>query len=229
MSIAIPGIPVGNFASVLRMIDKCGGRASVVSTPAELASFDRLIIAGVGAFDYGMANLRDGGWIDALNEMVLHRRVPALGICLGMQLMCASSEEGGLPGLGWVDAEVKRLRPDAGSGLKVPHMGWNTVRVTRSNPLLEGGDGEQRFYFVHSYYVACRRDDDVLATAHHGEDFAAAVNRDNIYGVQFHPEKSHRFGMALLKNFVNLQPANLTPFEGVVARAPGRFRPENQC
>jgi len=203
-TIAIPGIPCGNFASVLRMIQKCGGDARIVSSPDGLARYQKVIIAGVGAFDYGMASLRHGGWTDVLGDLALQRKVPVLGICLGMQLMCSASEEGGLPGLGWVDAEVRRLSPEPGSGLKVPHMGWNTVRVLRPNPLLDADDGEQRFYFVHSYYVACRRDDDVLATAQHGKDFAAAFNRDNIYGVQFHPEKSHRFGMALLRNFVNL-------------------------
>jgi glutamine amidotransferase len=175
-----------------------------VSQPRELESFDRVIVAGVGAFDYGMSSLRDGGWVDVLNQMVLQRRVPVLGICLGMQLMCASSEEGALPGLGWIDAEVKRLRPPPGSGLKVPHMGWNTVQTRRPSALLRSESGEQRFYFVHSYGVACHRPDDVLAIAHHGEDFVAAFNRENIYGVQFHPEKSHRFGMTVLRNFVEL-------------------------
>jgi imidazole glycerol-phosphate synthase subunit HisH len=204
MVIGIPGIPCGNFASVVRMIQKCGGEARFVSQPQELESFDRVIVAGVGAFDYGMASLREGGWVDVLDRMVLQRRVPVLGICLGMQLMCASSEEGSLPGLGWMDAGVKRLRPPPNSGLKIPHMGWNTVKITRPNALLGSDLGQQRFYFVHSYGVACHRAEDVLASAHHGEDFVAAFNRENIYGVQFHPEKSHRFGMAVLRNFVEL-------------------------
>jgi glutamine amidotransferase len=148
--------------------------------------------------------LRDGGWIDALNEAVLVRRVPVLGICLGMQLMCKSSEEGQLPGLGWIDAEVKRFNLHADSSLKVPHMGWNTVTVAKGNPLIAIDQGEQRFYFVHSYHVNCNQPSDTLAITHHGYDFTAAFAHENIFGVQFHPEKSHKFGMALLKKFVDM-------------------------
>lgn len=203
-TIAIPGIPCGNFASVVRMIQKCGGAASIVSSPGNLAHYDKVIIAGVGAFDYGMASLRDGGWTDALYQVAEQRRAPVLGICLGMQLMCASSEEGSLPGLGWIDAEVRRFRPDASPGLKVPHMGWNTVRIIKPSELLAPATEEQRFYFVHSYYATCNDARDVLATAHHGCEFVAAFNKGNVFGVQFHPEKSHRFGMALIRNFVEL-------------------------
>lgn len=204
MTIAIPGIPCGNFASVVRMIERGGGKARILERPSQLADSGKVILAGVGAFDYGMRNLQDG-WIDALNELVQVRKAPALGICLGMQLMCASSEEGGLPGLGWIDAVVRRfVPPETEPGLKIPHMGWNTVSVAHDNPLLPRDGGEQRFYFVHSYHPVCSRPEEVLATAHYGYDFVAAVHRDNVFGVQFHPEKSHRFGMALLRNFVEL-------------------------
>jgi imidazole glycerol-phosphate synthase subunit HisH len=203
-TIAIPGIPCGNVGSVVRMIEKCGGRASVVASPADLAGFDKVILAGVGAFDYGMSCLQQGGWIDALNDAATHRKVPVLGICLGMQLMCQGSEEGQLQGLQWFDADVRRFRPAPQSGLKVPHMGWNTIDVRKPNPLLAAAGEEQRFYFVHSYYAVCARSEDVLATAGYGEEFVAAFSSGNLFGVQFHPEKSHRFGMALLKNFVAL-------------------------
>jgi imidazole glycerol-phosphate synthase subunit HisH len=205
MNIGIPGIPCGNLASVVRMIERCGGNAGIAAAPADLARFDGVILAGVGAFDYGMTCLRDAGWVEALNEAVIARRKPVLGICLGMQLMCSSSEEGSSPGLRWMDAEVRRFRPPAGSNLKVPHMGWNTIDVTHRNFLLDSAT-EQRFYFVHSYYVACNTREQVLATAHHGTDFDAAFhNGSNIFGVQFHPEKSHRFGMALLQRFLGLK------------------------
>ena len=203
MTIVLPNLSAGNFASVLRMVQKVGGTARLVDDPAELRSADRIILAGVGAFDNGMTSLREGGWLEPLHEAVLERRVPVLGICLGMQLLCHGSEEGSLPGLGWIDAEVKRLAP-ADPALKVPHMGWNTVAVVRPNPLLAADLAEQRFYFVHSYYVSCRDRSDVVALGDHGQQFDAALGRGNIHGVQFHPEKSHRFGMALMRNFVEM-------------------------
>jgi len=199
--VLIPNLSIGNFASVLRMIQKAGGEARLVDSPSDLRGADKIILAGIGAFDNGMTSLRDGGWTDALNEAALDRKVPVLGICLGMQLMLQSSEEGNMPGLGWVEGEVRRLRPPPDSGLKVPHMGWNTVTVTRENELFPAED-DQRFYFVHSYYADCAQPDVVVATSQHGSPFTAALKKDNIYGVQFHPEKSHRFGMAILRNFL---------------------------
>lgn len=204
MMLAIPRLPMGNFASVLRMVRRVGGDAQLVESASGLRHADRIILAGVGAFDHGVRSLREGGWVDALHEAVYERQVPILGICLGMQLMCKSSEEGSLPGMGWIDAEVRRFRLPADTGLKVPHMGWNTVRVTKPNRLIFEDDGEQRYYFVHSYHVDCRDSTEVLATTHHGSNVTAAFCRANIYGVQFHPEKSHRFGMALMKRYLEL-------------------------
>ena len=202
--IALPNLSIGNFASVLRMVQKVGGSARLVESAGDISNARKIILAGVGAFDNGMASLRDGGWIDALNEAVLGRQVPVLGICLGMQLMCKTSEEGRFSGLGWIDGEVKRFDAAGDVHLKVPHMGWNTVTVVKANPLIATDSSEQRFYFVHSYYATCHDAADVLATAHYGRDFTAALSHGNIYGVQFHPEKSHRFGMTLMKNFVAL-------------------------
>ncbi|RYG29454.1 MAG: imidazole glycerol phosphate synthase subunit HisH, partial [Chitinophagaceae bacterium] len=130
------------------------------------------------------------------------KKIPILGICLGMQLMCNRSDEGSLPGLGWIDAEVLRFSPDQLTNLRVPHMGWNTVDVQKENFLLPLSDAERRFYFVHSYKVACRDADDIVSITHYGEDFVSAFQRNNLFGVQFHPEKSHRFGMSLFRNFV---------------------------
>lgn len=202
--IIIVNYGLGNLSSVLNMITKAGGQAIIVSDPNMLTEADKIILPGVGAFDHGMSSLHNNGWVKALNEAVLVKRVPILGICLGMQLMCKSSEEGGLPGLGWIDADVKRFKLPAESMLKIPHMGWNTVDIAKPNPLISDKEGEQRFYFVHSYHVVCKNPLDVLATSNHGYEITSSFSHNNVFGVQFHPEKSHRFGMALLKKFIEL-------------------------
>lgn len=202
-TIAIPNLGIGNFASVIRMVEKVGGSARLVDEPSEIAAADKIVLAGVGAFDKGMSSLNSRGWADALREAVVHRRKPILGICLGMQLMCEESEEGTATGLGWISAKVKRFVPPV-PAVKVPHMGWNTVTVTRPGGLISA-DGEQRFYFVHSYFVECGDRADVVATARHGQTFDAAFSRANIHGVQFHPEKSHRFGMSVMRSFIALE------------------------
>jgi len=202
--IVIVDYGLGNLNSVLNMITKVGGQASIESDPTILTKAKKIILPGVGAFDHGMSLLQSNGWIDALNEAAIGKRIPILGICLGMQLMCNSSEEGNLPGLGWIDAEVKQFKFPIDTNLKIPHMGWNTVDIVKPNPLLNKEDGEQRFYFVHSYHAVCNNQEDVLATAHHGYEITAAFSHENIYGAQFHPEKSHRFGMALINKFTKL-------------------------
>lgn len=200
--IGIPNLPCGNFASVVNIVEKVGGSATIVSNPSELQNFDKLILAGVGAFDYGMASLRNEGWDEALTKLVIEQKRPILGICLGMQLMCQDSEEGKLPGLGWIPGNVKKFQMPAGSELKIPHMGWNTVRVCKPNSIIPTNEGEQRFYFVHSYHAVCKDPNVVLATTHHGSDVTAAFSSENILGVQFHPEKSHRFGISLMRRYV---------------------------
>ncbi len=195
---------IGNIASIKNMINKVGGEARICNSPIELREAEKIILPGVGAFDYGMKLLSDSGWQEELNDAVLIRKIPVLGICLGMQLMCRSSEEGGLPGLGWLDAEVRYFDRSVDAKLKVPHMGWSPIEVIESNPLIGDGDDTPRFYFIHSYHVVCKQSKYVLAIAHHGYDFTAAFNYQNIFGVQFHPEKSHRFGMTLMKKFVEL-------------------------
>jgi len=201
LTVIIPDYGCGNLASVVRMVETVGGEARIVQDPDDLKRADKIVLAGVGAFDHGAQSLSAGHWMEPLNEAVLGRGTPVLGICLGMQLMCKSSTEGALPGLGWFDADVERFAFPDDSGLKVPHMGWNTLRVEKANSLLTGEE-EQRFYFVHSYYIKCHDDGDILATSHHGFDFTAAISRDQIFGVQFHPEKSHRFGRSVMKRFV---------------------------
>jgi imidazole glycerol-phosphate synthase subunit HisH len=161
-----------------------------------------LLLPGVGAFDNAMARINATDLRAILDQKALKEKIPVLGICLGLQLLTRSSEEGALPGLGWIQATTKRFPQSI--NLKVPHMGWNTVRPIRSSPLIEGMPEGARFYFVHSYSVHAENPDDSILRTHYGIDFDAAVQRDNIYGAQFHPEKSHKFGMKLLENFARL-------------------------
>lgn len=193
----------GNLASVVNMIRHEGGDAQIITSPEELDSAGKLILPGVGAFDHGMSSLRRGEWIAPLERAVLEHKVPIMGICLGMQLLARGSEEGQEPGLGWVDAHARRFRP-TDPKLKVPHMGWNEVRQMRGDGLLPVVDMPRRFYFVHSYRVECADPTDVLLECDYGETFVAAFRRENIWGFQFHPEKSHRFGMELFRNFLEV-------------------------
>ncbi len=201
--IVIVDYRMGNLGSIANMLKRIGASAEVSSDPGRIAAAEKLILPGVGSFDNGMNNLEELGLVDVLAESALKRKVPVLGICLGMQLMTSRSEEGVLPGLGWIGASTVRFRP-ADPRLKVPHMGWNVIAQRKDSPLLAGMEGEQRFYFVHSYHVVCEEAADVLATTFYGEDFVSAFERDNVRGVQFHPEKSHKFGMRLLKNFAGI-------------------------
>lgn len=198
--IAIIDYEMGNLGSIRNMLAKLGVQSEITADPVRIAAADKLILPGVGAFDAGMESLERSGLIPLLNRRVREERVPTLGICLGMQLMCQRSEEGTRRGLEWVPADVLRFQP-ANSSIKVPHMGWNLVVPAQSGALIENLPAEPRFYFVHSYLVRCQQPGDVLLTSAHGEPFHAAFHRDNLWGVQFHPEKSHRFGMHLLRNF----------------------------
>jgi glutamine amidotransferase len=202
--IGIPALPCGNFSSVVKIVEKAGGRADIVQDPKALEQYGKVIVAGVGAFDHGMDAIRDRGWLGPLDDAAKIRKVPILGICLGMLMLCEDSEEGVRPGLGWIPGHVRKFRPAPGSALKVPHMGWNTIEVRRPNPILEATASEQRFYFVHSFHAVCTDPSDVIAVAHHGIEFSAAIGRGNVLGAQFHPEKSHRFGLALMRRFVEI-------------------------
>jgi len=192
---------LGNLASVLNMFKKIGTKEVVISGDKEIISkASKILLPGVGAFDGGMGNLEQTGLIPILNEKALKEKVPVLGICLGMQMLGKKSEEGVKQGLGWVDAETVKFNLDPALKLKVPHMGWNYIKVNRQNPLVDM-DSKSRFYFVHSYHVKCLDEKQSLATCNFGEDFTCMVNKDNIFGTQFHPEKSLKFGMKLLENF----------------------------
>ena len=202
--IAIISCGIGNLSSVKNMVKKSGGDCEIVSDPSRLKDYKKFILPGVGSFDYGMSAIEEGGWKKALEEQVTINKKPILGICLGMHLMCNESEEGSLKGLSWVDAKVTRFNPKYENSIKVPHMGWNTVKVVKKNNLIDANDVEKRFYFVHSFYVSCKNREDVLCTTGYDPEFVSAFSVNNIYGVQFHPEKSHKFGLQLMKSFVEL-------------------------
>lgn len=200
--IVIVDYGVGNLGSIKNMFKKVGFKAEPSSDPAVLRNAEKLILPGVGAFDAGMSKLRERGLIDLLNELVLEKNVPVLGHCLGLQLMTKGSEEGHEPGLGWIDAQSVRFKFEAeNANLKIPHMGWNVLDIRRPHTLVEDLGQDARFYFVHSYHIVCANDTDVVAYTDYGYNFASVIARDNIVGAQFHPEKSHKFGMRLLKNF----------------------------
>lgn len=194
---------MGNLGSIINMLKKIGVSSQLSSDPRVIEQAEKLILPGVGAFDNGMQSLAQRGLIDVLNEAVLVRKTPILGLCLGIQLFTQRSEEGTLPGLGWIEGEtVKFQLGDNLEGLKVPHMGWNYIEIQQNSPLFQSMPALSRFYFVHSYHLRCRNQEDVLATSEHGYEFPSIIRRDNILGAQFHPEKSHKYGMALLRNFV---------------------------
>jgi imidazole glycerol-phosphate synthase subunit HisH len=195
---------MGNPGSILNMLKKIGVPAIISSQPDQIWAADKLILPGVGAFDAGMANIKELGLLDLLNEAVLVQKKYILGVCLGMQLMARSSEEGVLPGLGWIEADSVRFRFQGQQNhLRIPHMGWNEVSVCKNNTLFKGLEGAH-FYFVHSYHLVCDHPDNVIAYTSYGYDFASAIRHDNILGTQFHPEKSHKYGMRLYQNFIGL-------------------------
>jgi len=202
--ISVVDYGVANLGSMLNMLRKLGLEAERVGTPEALATSTRIVLPGIGAFDHGMTALAERGLIEPLRKRVVEDKVPILGVCLGMQMLGAGSEEGDLAGLGLVDATCQRFRTGDHAGLKVPHMGWARISPCRESPLLADLGETSRFYFVHSYHLACSDPGDILARAQHGIDFVSVIERGNIFGVQFHPEKSHRFGMTLLRNFASL-------------------------
>lgn len=200
--ITIVNYGLGNQGSILNMLKKIGAEAETSSSPEGILGAEKLILPGVGSFDTGMEYIIEKKLIEPLSEKVIGEKTPILGICLGMQLLTKFSEEGNIAGLGWIAATTSRL--PAKADLKVPHMGWNVVTPTRISPLTKGLPNETRFYFVHSYCVNVENEEDSILKANYGITFDAAIQHDNIYGAQFHPEKSHKFGMQLLENFARV-------------------------
>ncbi len=203
--ITIVDYGMGNLGSIHNMLKRIGHESQITSDPTVVNKASKLILPGVGAFDVAIENIHSKGLLEVLNRKALEEKIPVLGICLGMQLITRNSEEGQLPGLGWVDANVKKFRFDTSSSLKVPHMGWNVTNPMVNHQLFNGFDSELRFYFVHSYYVECYAQENVLATTNYGLTFCSALQKENVIGVQFHPEKSHKYGKILLRNFCEYQ------------------------
>lgn len=192
----------------LRSIDKCFKKLGVLSIISseihEIEKADKLILPGVGHFKAAIERIKQLNLIEVLNKKVIEEKVPILGICLGTQLFCKFSEEGFVEGLGWIDAEVVKFQVSDKVRYKVPHMGWNKVKVINSNSLDKGINNDEEFYFVHSYHIKCNDPKDIWMTTVYDYEFVSAVHKDNIYGTQFHPEKSHNAGIELLKKFANI-------------------------
>jgi len=193
---------MGNVGSIQNMLKYLGFSSIVTNDPEKIRNAEKIILPGVGAFDAAMERIKGSGLRDLLDQKALCDKVPILGICLGMQLLTESSEEGFSSGLGWIAAKTYRFPPS--DDLKVPHMGWNTVTVSNRSLLTDELVEDTRFYFVHSYYVKVENEQQSILKTHYGFEFDSAVQKDNIYGVQFHPEKSHRFGKLLFKNFARI-------------------------
>jgi glutamine amidotransferase len=204
MKIGVVNYGMGNIASVCNAVNFIGFETSVINSPNELETCDKIILPGVGAFPLAMKNLNELQFIEKLNETVLIKKVPTIGLCLGMQLLFDYSEEHGInKGLGWVKGAVKDLKKEI--NLTVPHMGWNRLEISKESNLLSGiAEDELDYYFVHSFYCKCENNSDVIATVEYGVKMDVMIQKDNIFGCQFHPEKSQKSGLELLKNFCKL-------------------------
>ncbi|HNR85546.1 MAG TPA: imidazole glycerol phosphate synthase subunit HisH [Taishania sp.] len=203
MTIAIINYGMGNLFSIEKRLKRMGVETIVASNAADLMRADKFILPGVGHFGKAMQQLQQLDLVEPLQDLVLQQKKPILGICLGMQLLANYSEEGETKGLGWINADVKRFQINDSKKYKIPHTGWNEVIPQKSSPLFENCAAPMEFYFVHSYYFNCAEEQDVLAISNHEKNFVCAVQKNNIFGVQFHPEKSHEIGNTLLRNFVN--------------------------
>jgi len=203
--ITIVDYGLGNIRAFVNVYERLNILTKIAHNSEDLKGATKIILPGVGSFDYAMSQLNSSGMRDELENQVLINKVPVVGICVGMQMLGKSSDEGVLPGLGWIDGNVKLF--DASTipyKTRLPHMGWNTMKPVKESPLLSGFDDDSRFYFLHSYYFECNNSDDVISTTEYGITYASAINSENIFGIQFHPEKSHSNGIQLLHNFAKL-------------------------
>ena len=195
----------GNVQAIATIYKNLNIKHQVLSKPEDLEKADKLVLPGVGAFDATMQQLIDSGLKDKLNELVIHKKIPILGICVGLQVMGYGSDEGDLPGLGWIAGKVKKFdKSQIKFKPKLPHMGWNTINDVQNHKLFEGIDHDFGFYFVHSFYFECENEQNILATSNYGGEFTSSIYANHIFGTQFHPEKSHRNGVMLFKNFAQL-------------------------
>lgn len=204
--ITIVDYGIGNVQAIANIYKRLNIQTCLAASADELARAEKIILPGVGAFDWAMARLNQSGMREMLDELVLGKQTPVLGICVGMQMMGNRSEEGVLDGLGWIEGDVKRFAESVGGDtIRLPQMGWNDVLPRQTGSLFRGLESDARFYFLHSYYFAAQRDCDVLAVTDYNGNFASSVRSGSMFGVQFHPEKSHQWGVKLLKNFAELE------------------------
>jgi imidazole glycerol-phosphate synthase subunit HisH len=202
--ISIVNYGVGNLASIKNMLKKAGFESVIAEDTDTIKNASKIILPGIGAFDHCMQQFNASGFREVVTKKTLNDKTPLLGICVGLQMLMEDSEEGVEPGLGWIKGSTVKFRKDKVGDLKIPHMGWTNVRSARQSALTNNLGEDPRFYFVHSYHVKPADSSDELLIANYGYDFTAAVSRENIYGVQFHPEKSHKYGMEILGNFARL-------------------------
>src|SRR5450432_71472 len=199
--IAIIDYGVGNLASIKNMVKKAGFESVIASDAHAIEKADKIILPGIGAFDHCMQRFNDSGLRPLVEKKVKEEKIPMLGICVGLQMLMESSEEGTEAGLGWIKGRTIKFKKEKLGDLKIPHTGWTDVQIIKETHLTKDLGDQPRFYFVHSYYVQAENKTDEMLTAFYGYEFTAAVSRENIYGAQFHPEKSHRYGMKILENF----------------------------
>jgi glutamine amidotransferase len=203
--ISIIDYGLGNILAFVNAYSRLNIPVVIAKSAEDLVGATKLILPGVGSFDHAMTQLNNSGMRTTVEQLVLQNRIPVLGVCVGMQLLAKSSDEGVLPGLGWIDGMVKKFDLSIlPRGTKLPHMGWNAVKPTSVGDLFKGMEHDARFYFLHSYYFECHQKKNILAITDYGGQFSCAVHHDNVFGVQFHPEKSHHFGSQLLKNFAEI-------------------------
>ena len=195
---------VGNIKAFTNIYKNLNIPFKIVKDISEFENITKLILPGVGSFDHAMTSLQNSGMREKLDELVLEKKIPVIGICVGMQMLAKSSEEGTLNGLGWIDGIVKKFDKSKIKNAPLPHMGWNNLKIEKKNKIFDNLEENPRYYFLHSYYFECENKEDVIATATYGEKFDCMINHKNIYGIQCHPEKSHHNGMKLLKNFGEL-------------------------
>jgi glutamine amidotransferase len=204
--ITIIDYEMGNLGSIQNMFKYIGIKSQIESDPDRIKNASKLLLPGVGSFDMAIEKIREKNLLEVLNEKALKEQVPILGICLGMQLLTDSSEEGTFGGLGWIPAKTMNFKNRVDKKLKIPHMGWNLVKKTQNSKLTDNFEvlDETRFYFVHSYFVKVKDEKNSILKTNYGVEFDSAISKDNIFGTQFHPEKSHKFGMKLFKNFARI-------------------------